>query len=62
MSWPEFEVEPNWKELAQRYKQERDLARKELKAALREVGRLSKQLGDTTLDEEPCFLALPGPK
>lgn len=59
--FPEFHVEPNWKELAQRYREERDQARKEVKEWRRQCAELTKRLGDQVTDEKPCFMVLPGP-
>jgi hypothetical protein len=55
VSIPEFQIEPNWKELAARYKSERDEARKESREWKRQVAELTKKLGTATVDEIPCF-------
>jgi hypothetical protein len=55
MTYPEFHVEPNWKELATRYREERDAARKEVRDWKKQVAELTKKLGDQTADETPVW-------
>lgn len=54
-NYPEFHVEPNWKELAQRYRSEFDEARKEVRQWKHQVAELTKRLGEAALGEKPIF-------
>jgi len=49
----EFEVQPNWRELAQRYREERDAARKEAKEFKKMYADLAKQWNDNV--SAPAF-------
>ena len=49
----EFHVEPNYKEFATRYREERDAARKELKEYKRMYSELAKKWNDNV--SGPCF-------
>jgi endo-1,4-beta-D-glucanase Y len=54
MSYQEFEVEPDWKSLAQRYRKERDAARKESRELARQYSALAKRVAKESA-EKPCF-------
>jgi hypothetical protein len=56
--FPEFYVEPNWKELAQRYRTERDEARKENRELRKQVAELTKKVSDGAT-EIPFFGVIP---
>ena len=49
----EFHVEPNWKELATRYREERDAARKEAREFKKMYSELAKKWNDNV--SVPCF-------
>lgn len=53
MNHPEFQVEPNWKELATRYREERDAARKEAREFKKMYTDLAKKWNDNV--STPCF-------
>ena len=61
MSYSEFEVEPHWKELAQRYRDERDQARRDVKELGRQLADALKRLS-TESAEKPCFAILNPPQ
>jgi hypothetical protein len=52
----EFQVEPNWKELATRYREERDAARKEAREFKKMYSELAKKWNDNV--STPCLATL----